>query len=137
MKKAIIIILAVLGVLAILIIAGGFWFKSNFEKMKLQVDSDYRALQQDVDLSTIEDGTYEGNYESFVLGVTLSVTVKDHAITDITISEQKSGNGYQGRAVIERIIAAQSLKVDARTGATGSSSVIILAVDRALRKTAD
>ena len=62
----------------------------------------------------------------------LEVEVKDNKIDKINIIKQRSGPGYEGRQVINRIIEEQSLKVDANTGATGSSSSIILAVDKAL-----
>lgn len=87
---------------------------------------------EDVDLAQIADGVYHGEFGDFLVDVKLEVTVKDHQITKIEITEQRAGSGYEATETVERIIAAQSPKVDAVTGATGSSRCIMLAVQAAL-----
>jgi uncharacterized protein with FMN-binding domain len=85
-----------------------------------------------VDLARIKNGTYSGNYGFFVVSVSLEVTVQDHKITKIVILKENCGKGYEALATIDRIIQAQSPKVDAVTGASSSSRCIMIAVDRAL-----
>jgi len=87
-----------------------------------------------VDLSAIGDGVYFGEFGDFLVDVKLNVTVKDHQITKIEMVEQRSGKGYEALEMIDRILEAQSLKVDMVTGATGSSRSIMIAVQNALRE---
>lgn len=88
---------------------------------------------QDIDLSKIEDGNYEGSYESFPVSVEVNVEVKNHEIIDIKILKHVNGQGGPAEKITEHIIEAQSLKVDAIAGATYSSMVIIKAVEDALK----
>lgn len=87
-----------------------------------------------VSLAKVADGTYAGSYGDFLNTVSLKVTVKKHKITNITIIDQKCGQGYGALDTVDRIIKAQSSKVDAVTGASSSSRVIMIAVNKALKK---
>ncbi|MFA6170398.1 MAG: FMN-binding protein [Candidatus Margulisiibacteriota bacterium] len=87
-----------------------------------------------VSLAKVADGTYAGSYGDFLNTVSLEVTVKKHKIVKITIIDQHSGSGYEALATVDRIIKAQSPKVDAVTGASSSSRVIMIAVNKALEK---
>lgn len=103
----------------------------------IKAQSDLKGLTtmeiQDVDLSKIEDGYYEGSYEVFPISVKVNVTVKNHEITDIIILKHTNGQGGPAEKITEHIIKSQSLKVDAISGATYSSKVIIKAVENALK----
>lgn len=103
----------------------------------IKAQSDLKGLTtmeiQDVDLSKIEDGYYEGSYEVFPISVKVNVTVKNHGITDIIILKHTNGQGGSAEKITEHIIKSQSLKVDAISGATYSSKVIIKAVENALK----
>jgi len=128
MKKIALIIGAII---IIILIAGGVMLyrlagmAHNFEKEILQATT--------VDLTKIKDGIFSGSYGNFVVSVSLEVTVKNHQIAAIVIKNQNCGKGYEARETIERIIKAQSPKVDAVTGASSSSRCIMIAVDRALK----
>ena len=87
---------------------------------------------EDVDLSTISDGTYHGKYGSFPITVELDVTVSTHMITKIIIIKHDNGQGKPAEAIIDDVIAAQSLQVDVITGATYSSKTILIALQNAL-----
>lgn len=89
----------------------------------------------DVDLSKINDGTYEGTGTGFRGQIKVSVTVKDHKITAIRVLSKQDDSAYFNRAsagVIQGILNKQSLKVDMVSGATYSSRGIIAAVKNAL-----
>jgi uncharacterized protein with FMN-binding domain len=87
---------------------------------------------EDIDLKKIENGVFSGSYSEFLVSVDLDVTVKDHKIVNIEIKDQRSGPGYEATQMLDRVIKAQSLKVDAVAGATGSSKIILLAIKQAL-----
>jgi uncharacterized protein with FMN-binding domain len=83
-------------------------------------------------LAQAEDGTYTGSCNDGLIFVKLEVTVEDHAITGISILEHRNGKGAAAERITEDIMQAQSLDVEAVTGATVSSSVIRKAVENAL-----
>lgn len=86
----------------------------------------------DVDLSKINDGTYHGKYGEFPVAVELDVTISDHKLTKIVITKHDNGQGKPAEAIIDDVIAAQSLEVDVIVGATYSSKTILLALQDAL-----
>jgi uncharacterized protein with FMN-binding domain len=87
-----------------------------------------------IDLKKIPDGDYSGSYGDFVVSAKVKVTVKNHRISDVVIMEQSCGKGYNALNTVDRIIKAQSPKVDAVTGASNSSKTIMIAVYRALKQ---
>jgi len=120
------------GVCAIvLVVAIGFGGKQLYDL------SSYRKIIDDTvietpDLTKIEDGTYNGSYDSILVAADVDVTVIDHRITSIVIIEHKTGRGAPAEVIIDEVVAQQSLDVDTITGATNSSKVILMAVQNAL-----
>ena len=125
-------VLMVCGIVILLIIITGGVMFYRLNNMAYKFKSDLAKVTS-LDLSKIKDGVYSGSYGDFVVSVSLDVTVKNHKITQIVIKDQSCGKGYDARGTIDRIIKAQSPKVEAVTGASSSSRSIMLAVDRALR----
>ncbi len=88
-----------------------------------------------VNSNSLADGTYSGSASSFPNSAEVEVTIKAGKITGIKLKRHiSSWIGNKAEAVTSRIIASQSSKVDAVTGATNSSSVIMNAVENALQK---
>ena len=85
------------------------------------------------DLGKIPDGSYRGNSRVWPVKVTLDVTMQNGAITSIEIIEHFNGRGKKAEALVPEIIKTQSLEVDAISGATGSSTAILKAVENALQ----
>lgn len=94
-------------------------------------DEDTQAATGSFDLA---DGVYKGSATGFSGPVTVAVTIMDKKITSIDILSSTDDEAFFNRAkgVIDRIIASQSLDVDAVSGATYSSNGIIGAVKNAL-----
>lgn len=89
---------------------------------------------------SVADGTYEGTGNGFRGTTSVSVTVENGAITDITINSYADDDAYFTRAqdtVISEIISTQSLDVQAVSGATFSSNGIMDAVADALGAVSD
>ena len=77
----------------------------------------------------VKDGTYTASAPSYSVTelMTLDVTFKDNAITDINVKEEGSSKEIFATVkdrLIPRILKTQSLKVDAITGATVSSAAM-------------
>ncbi|QTX33854.1 FMN-binding protein [Aminithiophilus ramosus] len=64
----------------------------------------------------------------------MRVTVEGGVVTAIDLLRHENGRGEKAEIVVDRVLAAQSLRVDAVSGATGSSKVILKAIERALKK---
>lgn len=86
----------------------------------------------EIDLTEVEDGTYIGSYAKFPVDAKVKVTVKDHRITAIDLIEHGNGKGAPAEVVPGKVVEAQSLDVDAVSGATYSSKVILKAIENAL-----
>lgn len=83
----------------------------------------------------LRDGTYQGTYQGGPNKAIVTVTIKDRKIIHITIVEHQSWRGKKAEApIVESIISRQSTKVDAISGATNSSRVIMNAVQNAVEK---
>lgn len=84
-----------------------------------------------------KDGTYTGGGQGFGGNIQVQITIADDTLTDIqVVSAEKEDSAYlsQGKAVIDRILEAQSTDVDTVSGATFSSTGILMAVEDALGK---
>lgn len=84
-------------------------------------------------LSEIKDGSYQGEYDGHFVYVKTTVVVKNHQITEIILNEHNHQRGITAEVIPDIIIRAQSLDVDAVSGATQSSNVIRKAVENALK----
>lgn len=126
MKKKIIIIVTI-----ILIGGGLFGAKYGYDFMRYEKIIPTITIQ-DVDLSTIEDGTYEGDFNAYILRSIVSVTVKDHEISDVEFIKHKYERGQKAEAILDVVISKQSLDVDVVSGATNSSKVILKSIENAL-----
>lgn len=88
-----------------------------------------------LELSSLADGTYQGQGEGFRGTTSVSVTVENGKITDITVVSYEDDESFFVRAqdtIISEIINAQSLNVSSVSGATFSSNGILEAVADAL-----
>jgi uncharacterized protein with FMN-binding domain len=81
------------------------------------------------------DGVYKGSDMGWPNRAVVKVTIRDHRIVDIDIVEHWELRGKEAESmVIQRIIEQQTPDVDAVSGATNSSWVIMNAVEDALKK---
>lgn len=82
----------------------------------------------------IADGVYRGYYKSWPNKVIVEITIKENKIIDINlVKHTRSWIGKKVESIIPaRIIETQSTDVDAVTGATNSSRVIMNAVEKAI-----
>ncbi len=125
-KKGIRIVLGVLFVLMILLIIG----KVVLGNMVRRIRELPVAMP---DLSVVSDGNYVGEYTAGPVHVKVEVVVRQHQITEIVIRQHDNGLGSAAESIVGDVIAAQSLNVDAVSGATVSSKCILKAVEDALR----
>ena len=89
---------------------------------------------RNVDLAGISDGVYKGSCKAVLVSAKVEVMVEDHEIVEIRILEHMGGRGEKAEMVSRWVIDRQSLKVNAVSGATTSSKVILKAIENALRR---
>lgn len=103
--------------------------------MFLKMSSDLNNLEyHKVAINEVEDGIYQGNAETTLVKVGVEVEVMSHEIIRIDTSKHENGLGIEAGNIIDEIVSMNSYKVDAISGATASSNVIISAANDALSK---
>lgn len=129
-RKIKIIILSVLAVLVIGAVGGIIYLHQvNGYKEKVQ------AIEiGTVNLDNVKDGEYKGSCNVDFIEAEVLVKVKAHKIDKIDILKHKNGKGKPAEAIVDKVIDKQSLQVDAISGATNSSKVILKAIEDALNK---
>jgi uncharacterized protein with FMN-binding domain len=80
----------------------------------------------------VRDGTYYGEYDAGFIYAKVAVEVENGQILNLTLLEHDNERGARAAAVAEDIVAVQITKVDAVSGATNSSKVIMKAAENAL-----
>jgi uncharacterized protein with FMN-binding domain len=86
----------------------------------------------DIDFAEVRTGVYVGSMKARIDTAKVEVRVDAGRVESIRILEHVHGPGYGAEAIAERVVAAQSLMVDAVSGATASSKTILKAIEFAL-----
>lgn len=120
-------IISVLILVVVVAIAGMFAYRSMTKRIG-------QTAVEHVDPATVGNGTYEATCDLTLVSATVRVVVEDGHIGRIDLVEHGHGPGYGADEIVGRIVAAQSVMVDAVSGATGSSIAIRKAVELALRQ---
>ena len=98
----------------------------------------HRDLQnlsfQEVQLSQVANGTYQGESNVGPVTVEAEVQVKDGKIQKVTLLRHVNGMGRSAEGMTDTIRVFNTWDVDCVTGATVSSQAIRQAVNRALAK---
>ena len=88
-----------------------------------------------VDADKLKDGIYRGSYRGGPNKAVVDVDIRDKTIVGIEIVDHQAWKGRKAEEpVIKQIIEQQSTRVDAVSGATNSSHVIMNAVQKAIEK---
>lgn len=128
MKMFLKIVLSIV-IIFVLIIAGAVFFLSRglSQVSKLTISN--------VNTSTLNDGAYNGKYDNGRFSNELTVTVKEHKITDIkVIKDVQFSKPEMTKELFDRVIEAQSIEVDVISGATVTSNAYLKAIENALKK---
>jgi uncharacterized protein with FMN-binding domain len=108
---------------------GGF-----FAFVLLGKDAAIGITLENVPLNNVADGVYDGSYSGFRWSNTVEVTVKDHEITNVTVTHpQVFMKPETVDTLTERIVTQQQTDVDVVSGATADSKAFLKAVENALK----
>ena len=89
-----------------------------------------------VDLSHVEDGVYEGEYDAGYIYAKVRVHIKDDKIGSVELLEHRNERGKPAEAIIDDVLKEQKIDVDAVSSATNSSKVIKKAIENAVESVA-
>jgi len=107
-----------ISVLVAAVIAGGLFALKTIMDLKTYKAQINAISMTDVNLERIKDGVYTGRHEVLWISAEVRVTVKNHTIEDIELIEHKNERGKPAETILDKVMAAQSLDVDAISGAT-------------------
>jgi len=107
-----------ISVLVAAVIAGGLFGLKTIMDLKTYKAQINAISMTDVNLERIKDGVYTGRHEVLWISAEVRVTVKNHTIEDIELIEHKNERGKPAETILDKVMAAQSLDVDAISGAT-------------------
>ena len=88
----------------------------------------------EVNLADLPDGSYEWYEDYNFVTAKVVVTIRNTGIADIQLTEHKHGPKHGAEEILPRVLASQSLLVDAVSGSTYSSKVILTAIVNALTR---
>ena len=97
-KKAVLIVISAL--LVIGLFAGGLYLKS-IRDYKAKVDA---LTFDEIDLTKVEDGVYEGRCDTGVVRARVQVTVRDHRLESIDLLEHENGRGTPAEAILDQMV---------------------------------
>ncbi len=86
----------------------------------------------DPDFSAVPDGRYLGSFDGGLVKAEVELYATGGAITDLRLLRHNCGKGKPAELILERVLQAQSLRVDTVSGATYSSKVILRAIENAI-----
>lgn len=115
--------------LAALIVGVAFFIRF----VKYQYDIKHVEVNP-IAFSEVEDGTYHGEYDLFLVKTKVTAKVKDGVLKSLVLDEHVNGRGEVAEPIVERILQEQTMEVDMVTGATASSKAILKALEDALNE---
>lgn len=124
-RRILLIALMVILVLAVIGGAAGGLYAWRFTSAVKNIDIN------DVDISSLPDGTYRGTYKTFHVTAEVAVTVQDGEVTEIVVVGDKD-HGEEISELMDRVIEEQSVNVDLVSGPSASQKVALKAVGVAL-----
>ena len=100
------------------------------------IESNLKELAEskitNINVKTLSDGYYKGSFSEFPISVEVGVMVNNGKIDAIDLLKHTNGQGADAEDITNKVINAQSLQVDAISGATYSSKAILKAIENAL-----
>jgi uncharacterized protein with FMN-binding domain len=90
-----------------------------------------------INLAGAKDGTWVGICETSLIKVTVNVTIDAARITEIKVTRHVCGKGKPAETITNAVLEKQTTKVDTISGATGSSIVILKAIENAVAKASE
>lgn len=119
--------------IAAVILVMGLIFFINYLRSVTDYQARVNAITfSKIDISEVQDGTYIGECDIDFIYAKVEVIVQKGKIINIDLLEHKNEKGQAAEVIPDRIVAEQTVDVDAVSSATNSSKAIKKAVENAL-----
>jgi uncharacterized protein with FMN-binding domain len=121
--------------LVIMVISVAIFMVTVYPKIKEQAEV-RKMVINDVVLSDVKDGSFRGDFTYGDFTYEVEVTIQEQEIKEIKVLKNRKRNEYAKKAegVVNKVLKAQSLRVDVVTGATTTSKALLKAIENALVK---
>jgi uncharacterized protein with FMN-binding domain len=120
---------------SILVVVFAFVAIGGIIYMTRGLSSGVKVKINTINLSTVSDGTYNGNYKAGRWTNEVSVKVQDHKITKIDIVKGvQFGRPEWTKEIFDRVIQKQNTNIDTVSGATITSKAYLKSIEDALKK---
>lgn len=128
MKKVFKILVALLIVLFVIALTSVFFISRGLKSgMNLEIN--------DVNLTSLNDGIYNGKYNAGRWSNEMNITIKDHKIIKIEVIKDVSFSLPEvTQAIISKVLEKQNTNVDIISGSTVTSKAYLKAIENALNK---
>jgi uncharacterized protein with FMN-binding domain len=128
MKKNFKIAVSILIVLLLIALIGVFFISRGLK-------SGMNLVINDVNLSSLSDGMYNGKYNAGRWTNEMNVTIKDHKIIKIDVVKDVSFSIPEvTEAIISKVLEKQNTNIDVISGSTVTSKAYLKAIENALSK---
>lgn len=128
MKKIFKIAVSILIVLLLIALIGVFFISRGLK-------SGMNLVINDVNLSSLSDGMYNGKYNAGRWTNEMNVTIKDHKIIKIDVVKDVSFSMPEvTEAMISKVLEKQNTNIDVITGSTVTTKAYLKAIENALSK---
>lgn len=126
--KVVLKVLRIVFLLFVVVIASGMFYISR------GLDEGINVNINPVDLNAKEDGVYKGSYDFKRWSNKLNVTVLNHKITNIEITDDMMIVDPNVRSeILERVMEEQNTTVDSVSGSTVSCKAYLKSIENALK----
>jgi uncharacterized protein with FMN-binding domain len=131
MKKT--FVLLIVAALVIIAIGIAVFMATAYPMLKEQAEVRKMPIH-DVGLAKVKNGTYRGDFTYGNFTYQVQVVVEKHEMKQISILKNRSESEHAKKAedVVDKVLKAQSVKVDVVTGATTTSKALLKAIENAL-----
>ena len=131
MKKT--FVLLIVAALVIIVIGVAVFMATAYPMLKEQAEVRKMPIRE-VELTKVKDGIYRGEftYGNFTYEVEVAVQAHEIKHIDILKNRNESEHAKKAKGVLEKVLKAQSLKVDVVTGSTTTRKALLKAIENAL-----
>ena len=102
-------LLKVLGIILVVVVVA---FTGMYFYLSRNLDELVEAPIENIDVSSLESGTYVGEYSVPPVSATVEVRISDGRIDQILLLDHGNGMGQPAEAIIDDVIEKQSLQID-------------------------
>lgn len=128
MKKLIIVFMSIILSLMTIAIVGILWLQKD-------IDASKELVIPLVDMESILDGTYEGQYDNGRFSTTVEVVVSNHTITEVHVIDDVTFYKEDvTQLLIDQVTSQNGLDVDGVSGATATVNAYLMAIYDALNQ---